>query len=237
MRQHRTNSQRLVAVSTLGLLGRVGLVLAEEVGAEDDVSGLVDTVDVTKAGSDGEAGGDGAEGLVDVVNVFGLGVERGVVDRRVVDTVLLTTSDTNLHLEPEVDLGHALKVLYAELNVLLLWLLREVEHVGGEEGLSVLLEVSLVGLEHAVEPWQELLGTVVRVEHDGDAVRRGDSADVGGGGAGTGNGGSLVSAVGETLAAEEGGAALGDLEDDGRVDIAGSLEDGVDDGGRGDVLA
>lgn len=36
-----------------------------------------------------------------------------------------------------------------------------------EEGLSVLLEVSLVGLEHTIEPRKELLGTVVRVEDDG----------------------------------------------------------------------
>lgn len=35
------------------------------------------------------------------------------------------------------------------------------------QGLSVLLEVSLVGLEHAVEPRQQLLGAVVRVEDDG----------------------------------------------------------------------
>ena len=36
-----------------------------------------------------------------------------------------------------------------------------------EEGLSVLLVVSLIGIEHTVHPWQELLGTVVSVENDG----------------------------------------------------------------------
>lgn len=36
-----------------------------------------------------------------------------------------------------------------------------------EEGHTVLLEVSLVGIEHAVEPREELLGTVVGVEDDG----------------------------------------------------------------------
>lgn len=40
-----------------------------------------------------------------------------------------------------------------------------------EEGLSVLLEVRLVGVEHTVEPWQELLGTVVGVENDGAESR------------------------------------------------------------------
>jgi hypothetical protein len=36
-----------------------------------------------------------------------------------------------------------------------------------EKGLSVLLVVSLIGIEHTVHPWQELLGTVVSVENDG----------------------------------------------------------------------
>jgi hypothetical protein len=36
-----------------------------------------------------------------------------------------------------------------------------------EKGLSVLLVVSLVGVEHTVHPWQELLGTVVSVKNDG----------------------------------------------------------------------
>lgn len=35
-----------------------------------------------------------------------------------------------------------------------------------EEGLAVLLEVGLVGVKHAVEPWEELLGAVVSVEDD-----------------------------------------------------------------------
>lgn len=34
----------------------------------------------------------------------------------------------------------------------------------------MLLEVGLVGLEHAIEPRKELLGTVVRVEDDGTVL-------------------------------------------------------------------
>lgn len=134
-----------------------------------------------------------------------------------------------------VDLGHSLEVLDADLNVLLLALLGQVEHVGGEEGLSVLLEVSLVGLEHAVEPGEELLGAVVRVEDDGDTIVGGDGSDEVGGSGGSGDGGLLV-AVGETLSTEESGTTLGDLEDDGGLDVSGSLQDGVDDGRGGDVL-
>jgi len=67
-------------VLRLKLLVAVSLVLGEELGLEDNVSGLVDTVDVSEGGGDRESGGDGEEGVVDVEDVLGLGVERGVVD-------------------------------------------------------------------------------------------------------------------------------------------------------------
>ena len=40
------------------------------------------------------------------------------------------------------------------------------------------LEILLVGVEHAVEPRQELLGAVVAVQDDGHAVVLGHEADV-----------------------------------------------------------
>lgn len=99
----------------------------------------------------------------------------------------------------------------------------------------MLLVVSLVGVEHTVEPREQLLGTVVRVEDNWDTIVRSDGSDVVGGSDGSGDGGLLVP-VGKTLTTEKGGSTLGDLEDDGRVDVSGSLEDTVDDGRRGDVL-
>jgi hypothetical protein len=80
----------------LDLLLDVGLVLGEELGVQADVAGLVDTVDVTETSGDGEVGGDGGKSLLDGEDVLGLGVERVVVDVLVVDTVLLTTGDTDL---------------------------------------------------------------------------------------------------------------------------------------------
>ena len=163
-------------VSVLDLLGDESLVLAENLGLELDVSGLVDTVNVSERGGDREVGRDRGEGLVDLVDVRGLGVEGRVVDRRVVDSVLLSAGDSDLHLEPLVHLGHSGEVLGAGGNVLLLGLLREVEHVGREEGNAVLLVVGLVSVEHAVEPGEELVGAVVGVENDGDTVEGGDSS-------------------------------------------------------------
>lgn len=84
----------LVLLGSDGVLD-VLLVLAEELGVELDVTWLVDTVDVTEAGGDGEEWGDGGEGLVDGKDVLGLGVEGVVVNILVVDSVLLTTGDTD----------------------------------------------------------------------------------------------------------------------------------------------
>lgn len=181
----------------LGLDGGldVGLVLAEQLGVELDVAGLVDTVDVAEASGNGEVGGDGGEGVVDVEDVLGLGVEGVVVDILVVDTVLLTTSDANLHLEPLLHGSSALQVLGGGLDVPVNRLLGQINHVRREEGLAGSLEVGLISSEHAIEPREELLGAVVGVEDDGNAVGGGNGSDVVGTGDGTGDGGSLVSVV------------------------------------------
>lgn len=49
-----------------------------------------------------------------------MGVKGGVVNSRVVDSVLLSTGDTDLHLQPQVDLGHTLEVGHASGDVVLL---------------------------------------------------------------------------------------------------------------------
>jgi hypothetical protein len=78
---------------------------------------------------------------------------------------------------------------------------------------------------------------VVGVEDDGDAVGGGDGADEVGGSDGAGDRTGLVGTVGKTLTTEEVGTTLRDLEDDGRLEVAGGLEGGVDSRRRGDVLA
>lgn len=68
------------------------------------------------------------------------------------------------------------------------------------------------------------------------AVGGGDGADVVGTSDGTGDRSLLVGVV-KTLAAEEGGATLRELEDDGGLVVTSTLEGGVDGGRRGNVLA
>lgn len=78
-----------------GLLLDVLLVLLEQLGVQTDIAGLVDTVDVTETSGNGEVGADGGESLVNGQDILGLGVQRVVVNALVVDTILLTTSDTD----------------------------------------------------------------------------------------------------------------------------------------------
>lgn len=160
--------ERLCNLAT-ELLGRVLLVLAQEAGLQLDIAGLVDTVHVSEGSSNGEVGADSRESGVDVEDIRGLGVEEGVLNTSVVDTILLSTSDANLHLQPETNWGHALEVFDASCDVLFLALFRKVEHVGGEEGLAVLLEVCLIRLEHTLEPREELVCAVVAVHDNGTA--------------------------------------------------------------------
>lgn len=82
-------------VGGANLLLGVGLVLSKQFRVELDVSWLVDTVDVSEGGGNGEVLGDGGEGGIDIVDVFWLGVEGSIVNIFVVDTVFLTTSDTD----------------------------------------------------------------------------------------------------------------------------------------------
>ena len=244
-------------VSIGELLLCVELVPVEELGVKTDVSGLVNTVDVAEGGGDGEVGADLGESSVDVPDVLRLCVETGVVYVGVVYAVLLTASDADLHLEPETERGHALEVLDASVDVVLLGFFGEIEHVRREERLIVLFEIVLVCVEHAIEPGEKLFGAVIRVENDGASrgekrSERGGTGEIEGGreacdmsgsgteeeqakdahavflcygpdvvsgGHGTCDGGLLV-VVGEALSCEEGGAALGDLEDDGGLDVA-----------------
>jgi hypothetical protein len=74
------------------------------------------------------------------------------------------------HLEPLLHGSSTLQVLGGGLNVEVDGLLREVDHVRGEERLAVRLEVALVLVKHSIQPRQELLGAVVGVQNDWNAI-------------------------------------------------------------------
>lgn len=84
----------LILLCSNGILD-ILLVLAEELWVKLDVSWLIDTVNVTETSSDGEVGGNWGQSLVDGKNILGLSVERVVVNIFIVNTILLSTSDTD----------------------------------------------------------------------------------------------------------------------------------------------
>lgn len=108
--------------------------------------------------------------------------------------------------------------------------------MGREERLALLLEVGLISVEKAIQPRQELLGAVIGVQDNWDAVCGGNGADVVGTSNATGDGGLLL-AIGNALSGEVCGATLGHLQDDWGLLVAGSLKSGHDGGGGGDVLS
>jgi len=128
------------------------LVFAQKFRVKFDIARFVNTVDVSESGRDAEVGANGIQSRVYIPDILRLSVELGVVDTSVIDTVLLTTSDTDLHLEPDAEGGHAFKVLDTGGDILFFALLRKVKHMRGEERFLMLLEVRFIGLEHTVEP-------------------------------------------------------------------------------------
>lgn len=204
----------LVLLGSDGLLD-ILLVLAEELWVELDVSWLVDTVDVSETSGDGEVWGDWGESLVDGENILWLGVEGVVINILVVDTILLATGDTDFlqrisilflflqlkgahHLEPLLHWGSALQVLSGGLDVPVNLLLRKIDHVGREQRLAVLGEVLLISIEETIQPWEELLGAVIGVEDNWDAICWSNGANVGGT-SDTTSDGCLLLAIGNTL--------------------------------------
>jgi hypothetical protein len=82
------------------------------------------------------------------------------------------------HLKPLLHWGRTLEVLCGSGDVEIHFLLAEIDHVAGEKRLAMLLEVLLISIQHAIEPWKEFLGAVIGVENDGNAIGGSNSTDI-----------------------------------------------------------
>ena len=209
------------------LLADVLLRPTQDLGLELNITGTVNAVNIAEGSCDSEHVRDGTELLVHLVNLLGLGVQVLQGNVGVVNAILLAASDAELHFQQDANLRHAGEIVLANVNVLLDGLLGKVDHVRREEGLAVLLVVTLRGGEETINPGKELLGAVIRVEDDGNAVLLGHGADVEGAGNGAGDSGLVVVVV-EALASVELRSARGELDDHGSVVLASGLEAGVD---------
>lgn len=149
------------------------LVFTQKFRVKLDIARLVNTVNVSESGSDTKVRADGTQGSIDLPDIFRLSVEFGVVDSSVVDPVLLTTSNTDLHLEPNAEGRHPREVLDTGGDIIFLALLGKVKHMRGEERFLVLLEIGFISLKHAIKPRQEFMSAMVGVQHNGAGLRWG----------------------------------------------------------------
>jgi hypothetical protein len=96
--------------------------------------------------------------------------------------------------------------------------------MGRKERFAVLGKVSLICFQHLVEPRQELLGAVIRVQHDWNTVVFGHGTDVKSASNGSDSGRVGVAAG---LTSIEFASSVGNLNHDGRVADLGSFQDGI----------
>lgn len=96
------------------------------------------------------------------------------------------------HFYPLLHWRHSLGVLLGDGNVLLLALLRQINHVTREERFSMFLKVFLIGIKHSIKPWKKLLSTVVGVENDWHTIGWRNCTNVVGSSNSTVDGGKLT---------------------------------------------
>mmetsp|Transcript_86876 Transcript_86876/g.137796 ORF Transcript_86876/g.137796 Transcript_86876/m.137796 type:complete len:403 (+) Transcript_86876:277-1485(+) len=170
--------------------------------------------------------GHSGQRLVDLPDLLGLRVETRGIHVRVVHTVLFATGDTQFHLQQQVDLGHALQVLLADGDVILQGFLGQIQHVGGEEGLTILLEIFLTGLNQTVEPWQPGLLAVVGVQDHWHAIQLGHLTHMERPCHGARDAGGVVRVV-RCLASQELPAATAEGDHHGATGLLGGLHAGI----------
>mmetsp|Transcript_39229 Transcript_39229/g.72850 ORF Transcript_39229/g.72850 Transcript_39229/m.72850 type:complete len:225 (+) Transcript_39229:379-1053(+) len=163
---------------------------------------------------------DGTELFIRVPHLFRLSVQERGITISVVYAIFFTSSDAQLHLEQAVDLGHSLEILLALAHVFLQGLLREIDHMRGEERLAILFEVSFISIQHPIHPRQACLVTMICVENDRDTVQLCNFAHMLGTGNGTRNA-CLVVLVVSRLASDELSTSHGEGDHD-RTTILGS---------------
>mmetsp|Transcript_35808 Transcript_35808/g.66704 ORF Transcript_35808/g.66704 Transcript_35808/m.66704 type:complete len:373 (+) Transcript_35808:485-1603(+) len=214
------------------LLRNVLLRSIQDGGLKHHVAWLIDTMHIAKGGRDREETvRDLGQSVVDLEDFLRLGVQILRVGVLIVHAILLSSGDPQFHLQAAADLRHPLHVLHTNFNVLLQRLLRQVQHVRGEQRLAMELEISLIRFQEAIKPWKQTFCAVVRVQDDGDAVLFGNSTHV----VRTRNStsyGRMKLLVVQALPGIELRAARGELDHDRRVHLSGCLDAGVDGRGR-----
>jgi hypothetical protein len=185
-------------------------------------------MDISKGSSTCECGTRNLRKLFIGVEYFlGLSVETSRVDVRIINTIFLSSSHTELKLEQDVELREFLHVFLADGNVFLQRFLRKIKHVRREKRLSIELVEFFVGLDKTIHPRQPGLLAMVSVKNDRDSVECGNFVHVLGGRDASCNG-SLVVGVVSCLSGNELTASLGECDHDGTSVLLGGFHARVD---------
>ena len=100
--------------------------------------------------------------------------------------------------------------------------------------LNPYLEILLIRLKHTIKPRKKLLGAVIRVQNNRHIVVLSHQPHVLGSSNGTKNGRLLVCVL-NPLSSQESSSSVGELDNNGRVNVPGCLENSVDGGGGGAI--
>ena len=218
---------RLVFISS-ELLTDVFLGVVKDLGLQFNISWGVNSVNISErsGASEGSIGNLGKL-FVGVEDLLGLSVKTGRVDISVVNTIFLSSGDSEFEFKKDVELGKLLHVFLADGNVLLKGLLGKVKHVRREKGLSVLLVVFLVGSKKTINPRQPGLLTVISVENDRDSVKLGNLTDMLGSSDAPSDGSGIIGVI-SGLSGNELTSSLGESDHDGTSVLGGGFHTGVD---------
>ena len=209
-------------------LANIFLRVTQDSRGQLHVTWFVHAVYVTEGSRDSETMADRVQFGVRIVNVFRLGVQRGCVHMAVVHAIFFTTGTTQFDLQGHADFSHALEVFSADLDVLFEGLFGQVDHMGREQRFAGRCKVFFTGVQQAVDPRQQFLGTVVSVQNNRHAVvfshlmhmmRAGDSAQ---------DCRALRNIRFHAFTRDEGSTTVGELNDNRRFHFRCGFQYGVD---------
>ena len=229
------NEKHRLVVTITKFFGDVFLGVVKDFRSKLDISGGVNSVDISKRSSASEGGiGNRRKLFVGVHDLLGLSVKAARVNISVINTIFFTSSYTEFEFKKNVNLGEFFHVILADCNVLFEGFLGKIKHMRREKGFSVGGIVFLVSLKKTIHPWQPSLLAMVSVENDGNSVKLGDLTDVLGSGNASGNGGIIV-VVGKGLSGNELTTSLGESDHDGTSVLGSGFHASVDGVGSNNI--
>jgi hypothetical protein len=203
------------------------LAIFQDDRAELDIARAVDAVYIAKGGGYAKKPAYLTEFGIGEGYVFGLCIEFMVLYATVIDPIFFAAGHTQLDLDGHAQGLHAFEEFYGGVDIFGYRLLGEIQHMGAVKWLLLLFEKLFAGVDESADPGEPFFGGMIRVHYDWDAVIFGYVVDVEGARDAAGDI-PLQLIIGHTLAGDELGAAVGELDDNGRIYLRGRFQHGID---------